>query len=81
MVDETQGAITDWDIRARTLLKVEMTKRNLTYKQLQAQLAEIGVVENEPTIRNKIGRGKFSVAFLLQCLKAMGVRHLDLSGM
>ena len=56
----------DWERRAKTLLRVEMTKRGLSYKDLQTKLADIGVNENEPTIRNKIGRGTFSAAFLIQ---------------
>lgn len=68
-----------WENKAKTLLRVEMTKQGLSYKDLQAKLAAIGVVEEEPAIRNKVGRGKFSAAFLLQCLEAIGVQSLRLS--
>ncbi|WP_425339691.1 DUF6471 domain-containing protein [Mesorhizobium opportunistum] len=39
----------------------------------------IGVEEKEVNIRNKLARGKFSAALLLQCLKAIGspTLHLD----
>ena len=69
----------DWERRVQTLLKVELTKRNLTYKQLSEKLAELGVVESEPNIRNKLSRGTFSAVFLIQCLEAMGCRSLQLS--
>ena len=53
-----------------------MTKRQLSYKDLQAKLAVIGAKETEPTIRNKIGRGTFSAAFLLQVMEAIGAKDL-----
>ena len=69
-----------WENKAKTLLRVEMTKQGLSYKDLQAKLSAIGVVEEEPAIRNKVGRGKFSAAFLLQCLEAIGATSLRLEG-
>ena len=69
----------DWERRVQTMLKVEMAKRNLTYKQLSEKLAGLGVVESEPNIRNKLSRGTFSAVFLVQCLEAMGSRSLQLS--
>jgi hypothetical protein len=66
-----------WENKAKTLLRVELTKQGLSYKDLQGKLAAIGVVEEEPAIRNKVGRGKFSAAFLLQCLSAIGVSSLS----
>lgn len=68
----------DWERRVQTLLKVELTRRNLTYKQLSEKLAAIGVHESEPNIRNKLARGTFSAVFLIQCLTAIGCRQLQL---
>ena len=68
----------DWERRVQTLLKVELAKRSLTYKQLSEKLAELGVQESEPNIRNKLSRGTFSAVFLIQCLTAMGAKTLDL---
>ena len=68
----------DWERRVQTMLKVEMAKHNLTYKQLSEKLAELGVVESEPNIRNKLSRGTFSAVFLIQCLTAMGTKTMDL---
>ncbi|MFD0846712.1 DUF6471 domain-containing protein [Sphingosinicella xenopeptidilytica] len=36
----------------------------------------IGVVDSKPNIRNKLSRGKFTAAFLLQCLEAIGVSEI-----
>lgn len=76
--DYTVKDLPDWERRVQTLLKVELAKRNLTYKQLSEKLAEIGVQESEPNIRNKLSRGTFSAVFLIQCLEAIGCRSLQL---
>ena len=68
----------DWERRVQTMVKVELAKRNLTYKQLSEKLADIGVTESEPNIRNKLARGTFSAVFLVQCLKAIGASDLAL---
>lgn len=68
----------EWEKKVQTLLKVEMAKRSLTYKQVSEKLAELGVVESEPNIRNKLSRGTFSAVFFIQCLEAIGAKNLDL---
>jgi hypothetical protein len=50
----------------------------VTYAGLVEKLAEIGVKETEPNIRNKIARGGFTAAFLLQCLSAIGASTIHL---
>ncbi len=65
-------------LQVQTLLKVKLTKRNLTYKQLSDKMVEIGMQESEPNIRNKLSRGTFSAVFLIQCLTAMGAKSLEL---
>ena len=47
-----------------------------SYSQLVEKLAEIGVDEKEVNIRNKLSRGKFTPAFLLQCLMAIGEKEI-----
>ena len=56
----------------------EMARRGMTYKQLAAKLAELGVDDTAVNIRNKVARGGFSAAFLVQCLRAMGCRQISL---
>jgi len=60
-------------------LKAELKRRNVSYAQLVEKLAEIGVVDSEPNIRNKLSRGKFTAVFLIQCLEAIGASSLRLS--
>ncbi|PCJ68859.1 MAG: hypothetical protein COA62_13620 [Rhodobiaceae bacterium] len=42
------------------------------------QLGEIIVAEKEVNARNRPSRGKFTAAFLLQCLEAIGISQLRL---
>ena len=67
-----------WEERVKTLLKVELKRQNVTYAELAGKLADIGVMDSEPNIRNKISRGKFTAVFLIQCLTAIGVTELRL---
>lgn len=71
-------ADTEWEARVKGLLKAELKRRNVSYAQLVDRLAEIGVVDSEPNIRNKLSRGKFTAVFLLQCLEAIGATTLRL---
>jgi len=69
----------EWEDEVKGLLKGELKKRNVTYAQLVGKLAEIGVMDSEPNIRNKLARGKFTAVFLLQCLEAIGASSLRFS--
>jgi hypothetical protein len=69
---------TDWEALAANLLKAELKRRGITYGQLVERLAEIGVPEKEVNVRNKLARGKFSAAYLLQCLQAVGSKTVHL---
>lgn len=69
---------TDWEMKAANLLKAELKRKGVTYAQLVDKLAVIGVYEKEVNIRNKLSRGKFTAAFLLQCMNAAGVSSLSL---
>ena len=69
---------TDWEAKARGILRSEMAKQNVTYSQLLEKLKSIGVEEDERNLRNKVSRGKFTAAFMLQCLTALGSVTLHL---
>lgn len=68
----------EYETLAKNLLKGELKRRGVTYAQLAEKLGDIGVQENERNLNNKISRGGFSAAFLLQCLKAIGANSLHL---
>lgn len=69
---------TDWEARAANLLKAELKRRGVTYSSLAERLARIGVDEKEVNIRNKLSRGKFTAAFLLQCFASIGANRVEL---
>jgi hypothetical protein len=69
----------DWADETKRLLRAEMTRRGVTYDQLTERLDAIGIKDSSVNIRNRVARGKFTAAFLIQCLTAMGARSLRLS--
>ncbi|UYV37779.1 DUF6471 domain-containing protein [Rhodobacteraceae bacterium D3-12] len=69
---------TEWESRAANLLKAELKRNGVTYAQLVDKLEGIGISEKEVNVRNKLSRGKFSAAFLLQCLSALQTGHFYL---
>lgn len=72
-------ATVQYETQAKNLLKAELKRKGLTYAQLAEKLEAIGVHETERNLNNKISRGGFSAAFLLQCLTVANVERIDLS--
>ena len=68
----------DWQERVKGLLKAELKRRNLSYKDLADKLGAMGVSETESNIKNKISRGGFTAVFFVQCLVAVGAQTLRL---
>lgn len=69
-----------WTLKARRLLKAELRRREINYPQLAERLQSLGVQETKASITNKISRGAFTAAFLLQCMEAIGAKSLRLDG-
>jgi hypothetical protein len=68
----------EWEARAKNLLKGELKRRGITYAQLAELLKGLDIEENERNLNNKISRGGFTAAFLLQCLAAIGAGSIQL---
>ena len=68
----------DWTARAKNLLKAELKKRGVNYRELAEKLTAMGIPETERNIGNKISRGGFTGAFLIQCLVAIGATTIRL---
>lgn len=79
MAAKTDPATVEFETRAKNLLKGELKRRGLTYSDLAEKLATLGVHESERNLANKISRGGFSAAFLIQALTAAGCSALRLS--
>lgn len=69
---------TDWELMAANMLKAELKRKGVTYAQLVEKLEALGISEKEVNVRNKLSRGKFTAAFFLQCLSAVGCSSLHL---
>jgi len=54
-----------WVEKAKRLLRTEMVRRGVTYEDLADRLAEIGVKDNPPNIRNNVFCATFTYPFLL----------------
>lgn len=59
-----------WAGHAKALLKSELKRKSVSYRELAKRLTAMGIPESERNIANKISRGGFTAAFLLQCLRA-----------
>ncbi|MEI8718494.1 DUF6471 domain-containing protein [Mesorhizobium sp. ISC11] len=68
----------EYETKAKNLLKSELKRKGVTYAQLAEKLAAMDIHETERNLNNKISRGGFSAAFLLQCLSAIGSQTLHL---
>ena len=68
----------EWEELVKGMLKAELKRRGVTYQALVGKLADIGVAESEPNVRNKLARGKFTAVFLVQCLEAVGADAIRL---
>ena len=69
---------TGWQARVKGLLKAELKRRNVSYKELASRLEALGIHETERNINNKISRGGFTAVFFVQCLVAIGCATLRL---
>lgn len=78
MVAKTDPVNVEYETRAKNLLKGELKRRGVTYAQLAEKLSAIGVTENERNLNNKISRGGFTAAFLIQCLVVVGTSNFRL---
>jgi hypothetical protein len=59
------------------VLRSEMMKYGVTYAELSKRLVDVGVVEECGALRNRVSRGRFSGAFLFQCLAVIGTKQVN----
>lgn len=64
---------TEWEMKAANLLKSELKRQGVTYAQLAERIGD-----KEVNVRNKLSRGKFSAAFLLECFSALSLERVTL---
>lgn len=66
-----------YEARAKTALRGAMDAQGIGYDELAAKLRKKGVEISDGGLENKIARGTFSAAFLIQCLDALGLSQLE----
>lgn len=64
----------EFEDRAKRLLREAMDTKGVTMEELTERLDAIGVHMSKGGVANKISRGGFSAAFLLQCIDALGLK-------
>ena len=64
---------TDWNARAKNLLRSEMTRKGVSVRDLAEKVGE-----NERSFANKLSRGAFTAAFMMQCLDVIGTMRVEL---
>lgn len=67
-----------WEERAKRLLKAELARAGVGYRELAEKLKKHGMKETEASIANKISRGTFSATFLLASLVAIEAQTVRL---
>ncbi|CAN5132153.1 hypothetical protein BH10PSE1_BH10PSE1_06230 [soil metagenome] len=68
----------DWVAETKNLLKAELKRKGVSYRELAEKLTAMGIPESERNLANKIARGGFTAAFFIQCLTAIGATTLRL---
>jgi len=65
---------------ARRILRAVMLRRGFSFKRLAAAMEAVDgePTESVQTLINKVNRGRFSFAFFLRAMRAMGALSVDL---
>jgi len=68
----------EWAVKAKNILKAELKRRNMGYRELSETLSAMGTEIGEQGVANKISRGGFSASFMIQCFEAIGEKEIRL---
>lgn len=63
---------------ARTVLKAEMHKAGIGNQDLAEKLQALGLDESEASVRGKVSRGTFTLAFFGACMEALRVQSVSI---
>jgi Domain of unknown function (DUF6471) len=67
-----------WSKVVSKILKTELAKRDMGYSELVERLESLDVHIKVEDVRGRVSRGNFSAMLFVQCLRAMGVKNLQL---
>jgi len=68
-----------YEARAKAALRKAMDDKGIGYDELAAKLRKKGVEISDGGLENKIARGTFTAAFLIQCLDALGAKAIQIA--
>lgn len=68
---------TEYEDKAKALLREHLDKTGNDYASLAEKLNAMGIEITARGVENKISRGSFSAAFLLQCADAVGANLVE----
>lgn len=66
----------EWAVKAKNVLKAELKRKGVSYRELAAKLTAMGTEIGEQGVANKISRGGFSASFLIQCFEAIEEKEI-----
>ena len=78
MAAKSDPMTVEYEAKAKNLLKGALKSKGVTYAQPAERLSLMGIRETERNLTNKISRGGFTAAFLIQCLTAIGSSSIPL---
>lgn len=64
----------DYNKEAKIFIKKLMLEKDLTFVELTKILNDAGFEYTEPSVRQKISRGRFDFAFALQIFEVLGYK-------
>ncbi len=67
-----------WAGALTRLVKSEMAARGVRYQQLSERLHALGVDQSAENLKVKINRGNFGAQLLLQIMRALAAKNIDL---
>jgi hypothetical protein len=67
-----------WEEMVKNMLRAQMMLEGVSYAALADRLAALGIHDNELNLRNKVGRGRFTAVFFMQCMKALGADRIKM---
>ncbi len=75
---KNSAALAAYELEARRMVKAEMARREVSYKQLSILLEQRGVGISSQALTNRLSRGGFSFAFAMLLFSILKVEKLDL---
>lgn len=63
----------EYEEKAKALLRYAMAQKSVSVEELSARLNAMGIEISPGGLANKISRGGFGSAFLLQCMEALEI--------